>query len=94
MTAAPLRAASRTKPEAVASLRAHGQNQLASMVGAMNVTPGHGVNLDALGRILGLAALVYLFGAAFNYGQGYLFARPEPADAIGSRLGAGPLRPV
>jgi len=26
--------------------------------------------------------------------QGYLFARPEPADQFGERLGRGPLRPA
>jgi len=33
-----------------------------------------GVNIDELGRVLGLCALVYLAGAAFNYFQGFTMA--------------------
>jgi hypothetical protein len=51
-----------TKAQAIATLRAHGQAQIASMVSGMNVTPGKGVDLGELGRALGLAALVYLLG--------------------------------
>lgn len=63
-----------TKAQAIAQLRARGQGQIADMISGMNVTPGKGVDLNQLGRILGLAALVYLLGSAFNYGQGYLMA--------------------
>jgi ATP-binding cassette subfamily B protein len=40
----------------------------------MNITPGIGVNINELGRVLGLAALVYLLGAAFSYLQGFTMA--------------------
>ncbi len=40
----------------------------------MTVTPGVGVDLTRLGQLLGLAALVYLLGAALNFGQGYIMA--------------------
>jgi len=63
-----------TKAQAIAGLRAHGEGQVASMIASMSLTPGKGVDLEALGRVLGLAALVYLFGAAFNYLQGYIMA--------------------
>ena len=63
-----------TKEQAVALLRAHGQGQLAAMISSMNITPGTGVDLTQLGRILGLAALVYLLGAAFGWGQGFIMA--------------------
>jgi ATP-binding cassette, subfamily B, multidrug efflux pump len=63
-----------TKDQAVAELRAHGKSQVATMVSGMNVIPGKGVDLHQLGLDLGLAALVYFLGAAFNYGQGYLMA--------------------
>jgi ATP-binding cassette subfamily B protein len=63
-----------TQAQAVALLRAHGQGQLASMLSGMSVTPGVGVNITQLGQVLGLAALVYLLGAAFNFGQGYIMA--------------------
>ncbi len=63
-----------TKEQAVALLRAHGQGQLADMISGMNVIPGAGVDITQLGRVLGLAALVYLLGAAFGWGQGFIMA--------------------
>jgi ATP-binding cassette, subfamily B, multidrug efflux pump len=87
-----------TKEQAVAALRAHGQSKVADMVAAMNVTPGKGVDLTQLGRLLGLAALVYLLGAAFNYGQGYIMAGVTQRTMFGLRrdveekLGRLPLR--
>ena len=63
-----------TKEQAVALLRAHGQGQLADMISGMNIIPGAGVDITQLGRVLGLAALVYLLGAAFGWGQGFIMA--------------------
>lgn len=63
-----------TKAQAIALLRAHGESQLASMLAGMDLTPGAGVDLTRLGQVLGLAAVVYVLGAAFNFGQGYLMA--------------------
>jgi ATP-binding cassette, subfamily B, multidrug efflux pump len=63
-----------TQAQVIALLRAHGEGQLASMLAGMSVTPGTGVDITRLGQVLGLAALVYLLGAAFNFGQGYLMA--------------------
>ena len=63
-----------TKDQAAALLRAHGQGQLADMISGMNITPGVGVDITQLGRVLGLAALVYLLGAAFGWGQGFIMA--------------------
>ncbi len=63
-----------TEEQAVALLRAHGQGQLADMISGMNLTPGVGVDITQLGRVLGLAALVYLLGAAFGWGQGFIMA--------------------
>ena len=63
-----------TKAAAVAYLRAHGQSQLASMVADMSLNPGHGVDLAHMGRILLLAAIVYVVGSGFNYLLGYTMA--------------------
>jgi ATP-binding cassette, subfamily B, multidrug efflux pump len=63
-----------TQAQVIALLRAHGEGQLASMLAGMSVTPGTGVDITRLGQVLGLAALVYLLGAGFNFGQGYLMA--------------------
>jgi len=87
-----------TKAQAIALLRAHGESQIASMVAGMNLTPGRGVDLDELGRVLGLAAIVYVLGAAFNYGQGYIMAGVTQRTMFGLRreveekLGRLPLR--
>jgi ATP-binding cassette subfamily B protein len=63
-----------TKAQAIRQLREHGESQIAAMVSGMHLTPGVGVNIDELGRVLGLCALVYLAGAAFNYLQGFTMA--------------------
>jgi ATP-binding cassette subfamily B protein len=63
-----------TKAQALELLRSHGHGQIASMIAGMKITPGIGVNINELGLVLGLAALVYLFGAAFSYFQGFTMA--------------------
>jgi ATP-binding cassette, subfamily B, multidrug efflux pump len=63
-----------TQAQVIALLRARGEGQLASMLAGMSVTPGEGVDIIRLGQVLGLAALVYVLGAAFNFGQGYIMA--------------------
>ena len=74
-----------TKEQAVALLRAHGQGQLADMISGMNITPGTGVDITQLGRILALAALVYLLGAAFGWGQGFIIAGVTQRTMYGLR---------
>ena len=63
-----------TQAQAEALLRAHGEGQLADMLSGMTVTPGVGVDMAQFGRVLGLAALVYVLGAVFTWGQGYIMA--------------------
>jgi ATP-binding cassette subfamily B multidrug efflux pump len=63
-----------TQAQAEELLRAHGQRQLADMLSGMTVTPGVGVDMAQFGRVLGLAALVYLLAALFTWGQGYIMA--------------------
>ncbi|MFZ0058732.1 MAG: ABC transporter ATP-binding protein [Acidimicrobiales bacterium] len=74
-----------TKRQAIALLRAHGERQLADMLSGMSVTPGKGVDITHLGLVLSLAALVYLLGAAFSYGQGYLMAGVTQRTMFGLR---------
>ena len=63
-----------TKAQVLRLLRSEGHTQIATMISAMKITPGVGVNINDLGLILGLAALVYLLSSAFNYLQGYTMA--------------------
>ena len=61
--------AGQTKAQAVADLRAHGHGHLADMLSGMAVRPGVGVELDRLGRLLGLAVGTYLLSAMFGWAQ-------------------------
>jgi ATP-binding cassette, subfamily B, multidrug efflux pump len=74
-----------TEAQAIALLRAHGQGQLADMISGMNITPGAGVDITQLGRILGLAALVYLLAAVFSWGQTYIMAGVTQRTMYGLR---------
>ncbi|NUR05176.1 MAG: ABC transporter ATP-binding protein [Streptomyces sp.] len=58
-----------TKEQAVDTLRAHGQRTLADMIGRLDVVPGHGVDFDALGRILLWALLIYAVASVLGYLQ-------------------------
>jgi ABC-type multidrug transport system fused ATPase/permease subunit len=77
-----------TKAQAIALLRAHGQGHLADMLSVMSVTPGTGVDLTRLGRVLGLAALVFLLSAAFNWAQAYIMAGIAQRTVYGLRQAA------
>ena len=63
-----------TKAEAIALLNAHGQGQIAQMLGGMDVTPGKGIDFTALGMTLVLAVGVYVLSALLLWGQGYIMA--------------------
>ncbi|MDO5049238.1 MAG: ABC transporter ATP-binding protein [Actinomycetaceae bacterium] len=56
-----------TKDQYVQQLRAEGQNQLADMLGSMQITPGSGVDFEALARVLMIAVAVYAFASLFYY---------------------------
>ncbi|MDH4139279.1 MAG: ABC transporter ATP-binding protein, partial [Coriobacteriia bacterium] len=63
-----------TKEQAVAGLRASGENQIADMLESMNVVPGQGVDFAEARRILSFVALVYALGALLGWMQQYLMA--------------------
>jgi ATP-binding cassette subfamily B protein len=63
-----------TKAQVIALLHARGQNQLADMLSAMNVTPGVGVDFGAVGSVLLLAVAVYLGGSVLVWLQGFIMA--------------------
>jgi len=63
-----------SKAEAVAALRAQGEDRVADMVSAMDVVPGQGVDFDRLGQILLVVALVYLGSFLFGWAQGRMTA--------------------
>ena len=61
-----------TKEQAVAALRASGQGQLADMLNAMNVVPGQGMDLAALGAVLMVVLSLYVMAFFFNWSQGFI----------------------
>lgn len=63
-----------SKDQIVAGLRQQGQDNLADMLGSMNVTPGVGVDFGALATILAIVAGVYLLSSLFSWGQSYIMA--------------------
>jgi len=60
--------------QAVAALRAQGQDRLADMLASMHVTPGVGVDFGALGSILLVLIGVYLVSSVFSWAQAYIMA--------------------
>jgi ATP-binding cassette subfamily B protein len=64
-----------TTPEAaVAQLRAAGDHNLADMLARMPLTPGVGVDVTALSRILALGVVLFVGASVLQYAQGYLLA--------------------
>lgn len=58
-----------TKEQAVAAVRAQGNDTLADMMSAMDLHPGQGVDFTALGDVLLIALVVYLAASAFSLFQ-------------------------
>jgi ATP-binding cassette, subfamily B, multidrug efflux pump len=63
-----------TQQQAVAGLRARGENTLADMLSSMHLRPGHGVDFAALERVLLLLVGVYLLSALFGWLQQFIMA--------------------
>ena len=61
-----------TKAQAVEILRERHETKLADMLSAMHVTPGQGIDFDAVGRVLLLVLVLYLLASIFTYLQGRL----------------------
>ena len=61
-----------TKAEAIARLRAQGEDQVAEMVAAMDVVPGQGVDFTAVGQVLMLAAGIYVAASLLAWWSGHL----------------------
>jgi ATP-binding cassette subfamily B protein len=74
-----------SKDEAVAALQAQGSDDLASMLAAMDVVPGQGVDYSALGRLLALVTVVYLLSSLFAWVQAHLMAGVTQRTVYGLR---------
>lgn len=60
-----------TKEEAVAGLRAAGQDQFADMASGMELHPGSGIDFTRLGQIIILVILMYVVSSLFQLWQAY-----------------------
>ena len=74
-----------TLHQAEAYLKAHGHSQIAQLLQGTSAVPGRGIDLNQLGMLLGLTALLYLAGAAFSWGQGYIMAGVAQRTIFGMR---------
>ncbi|CAB4665467.1 MAG: ATP-binding cassette domain-containing protein [Actinobacteria bacterium] len=63
-----------SKVDAVAGLRAKGENRLADMLEKSSVIPGQGIDFASVSKILLLAIALYAFSSLFMWLQGYLMA--------------------
>jgi len=61
-----------TKKQAVAQARAAGNDKLADLYGRSGLVPGHGIDFDALGRLLMVVLALYLASSLCAWLQGYL----------------------
>lgn len=61
-----------SKADVIAGLRASGQNQQADMLGAMPLTPGVGIDFQALATVLLWALALYVLASAFGWAQAYI----------------------
>lgn len=63
-----------TKAQAIAGMRAKGENRLADMLERSSVIPGQGIDFHAVSRLLVLVIALYLISSLFMWLQGYLMA--------------------
>ena len=61
-----------SKADAVAGLRARGEDRLADLLAGMDVVPGRGVDFDAVGRVLLLVLAIYVAASLLMWLQGYI----------------------
>ena len=64
-----------TKAQAIEALRARGMDDFATMLSAMDVIPGAGIDYTRLGRILAVALALYVGSGLLNWLQGWLINR-------------------
>ncbi|MEU4421323.1 ABC transporter ATP-binding protein [Actinoplanes sp. NPDC024001] len=64
-----------TKDEAIAGLRARGENNQADMLASVDAVPGQGVDFTRLAQILAWVVLIYVFAWVFGVLQGRLTAK-------------------
>jgi ATP-binding cassette subfamily B multidrug efflux pump len=74
-----------SKAQAVAQLRAQGDNARADLLNATNAVPGQGIDFVKLEHLLAWVVLVYVFAWVFGVMQGRLTARVVQTTVYGLR---------
>lgn len=74
-----------TKEQAVEALRARGMDDLATMLSAMDITPGAGIDFTRLGQILLVVLALYLVSSFLMWLQGFLLNRITMKAVYGLR---------
>ena len=64
-----------TKAQAIEALRARGMDDFATMLSAMDVVPGAGIDYTRLGRILTVVLALYVGSGLLNWLEGWLINR-------------------
>ena len=74
-----------TKEQAVEALRARGMDDFATMLAAMDITPGAGIDFTRLGQILLVVLALYLVSSFLMWLQGFLLNRITMKAVYGLR---------
>ena len=74
-----------TKEQAVAGARAAGESRMADLLSGIDLTPGVGVDFDAVARVLGIVIAIYLASALLQFLQGYLLTGVVQRTVYGLR---------
>jgi ATP-binding cassette subfamily B multidrug efflux pump len=74
-----------SKAQAVANLRAQGDNSRADLLSSTDAVPGQGIDFTHLGHVLAWVALIYVFAWVFGVMQGRLTARVVQTTVYGLR---------
>ncbi|HKC20238.1 MAG TPA: ABC transporter ATP-binding protein, partial [Candidatus Dormibacteraeota bacterium] len=74
-----------TKAQAIAILNATGRGQIAQLLSGMDVTPGKGIDFNALAMTLLFAVGVYLLASLLMWAQGYIMAGVAQRTVYGLR---------
>jgi len=63
-----------TQQQAVDALIARGETTQADMLASMTLTPGEGIDFEALARVLEVLVVLYVVGSVFAWAQAYVMA--------------------
>ncbi|MFU8887854.1 MAG: ABC transporter ATP-binding protein [Trueperaceae bacterium] len=74
-----------TKEQAIAGARASGEERMADLLSGIDLTPGVGVDFEAVARVLGIVVAIYLAAALLQFLQGYLLTGVVQRTVYGLR---------